>query len=63
MKTLTISRRIYIIVLIMSVMMAVIGGFAIQRLIVLRDHTDQIVGKSMPGVILAARINGRQSEN
>jgi len=63
MTTLTIGKRIAIIVAILGIALAGVGFFAINRLVAIARNSDLIVHDAIPGIALMGRINARQAEN
>jgi methyl-accepting chemotaxis protein len=63
MTTLTIGKRIAIIVAILGIALAGVGLFAINRLVAIARNSDSIVHDAIPGIALMGRINARQAEN
>ena len=63
MNTLTIGKRIAIIVAILGIALAAVGLFAINRLVAIARNSDSIVHDAIPGIALMGRINARQAEN
>ncbi|PTX96512.1 methyl-accepting chemotaxis protein [Opitutus sp. ER46] len=63
MNTLTIGKRIALILAALSLALLVVGSYGIYRVVKLRTLTREIVEDAMPGVVVLGRINTRATEN
>ncbi|PTX96513.1 methyl-accepting chemotaxis protein [Opitutus sp. ER46] len=62
MKTITIGKRIGIILASLSLALLIVGGFGISRVLQLRSIAETIVDEALPGVVLLGRIEARANE-
>ncbi len=63
MNTLTIGKRIALLVALLCAALAGVGLFAVSRLLSLNRLSSSITAEAIPGITVMGQVNARQAEN